>query len=67
MSKPMWIDPDEGWRYGFPKLWDGVGDVDVWLAEQGYPVGKHSPYFRMWYPSDDDVVCTLSEVKTDNA
>ena len=55
MSAPMWIDPDEGWRYGFPKLWDGVGDIDVWLAEQGYPAGKHSPYFRMWYATDEDI------------
>ena len=60
MSGPMWIDPDEGWRYGFPKLWHGEGDLDVWLAEQGYPAGKHSPYFRMWYPSDDDV-CAVQQ------
>lgn len=55
MSKWMWIDPAEGWRYGFPKLWDGEGDMDVWLAEQGYPAGKHCPYFRMWYATPEEI------------
>lgn len=55
MRRPMWIDPDEGWRYGFPKLWHGEGDVDVWLAEQGYPAGKHCPYFRMWSATPEEI------------
>lgn len=38
MSKVKIIDPDSGWRFGFPKvLPDDVTDVNLWLIENGYP------------------------------
>lgn len=33
-----YIDPPEGWRYGFPKRFDGdEADVNAWLLANGYP------------------------------
>ena len=32
-----YVDPPSGWRYGFPKLWDGDGDMFEWLVSEGYP------------------------------
>lgn len=35
------IDPDEGWRYGFPKvLPDRTGNIKAWLVENGYPLQR---------------------------
>ena len=33
-----YIDPPNGWMYGFPKEFpDGVTDVHEWLLQNGYP------------------------------
>lgn len=41
--KVMMIDPDSGWRYGFPKplpadhmTWSEE-EMDEWLVKEGYP------------------------------
>lgn len=51
----MWVDPPQGWRYGFPKpIPDDVKDHRHWLIEHGYPkeimdkLGEHF-YCRYWY------------------
>jgi hypothetical protein len=57
----LWVDPPEGWRYGFPQIWDGSKDPDFynWLFWAGYPVevqesyGNHF-YIRMWEAVEDD-------------
>ena len=38
-SKPYWVDPPEGWRYGFPRLYDPAaeGDMTEWMIRNGYP------------------------------
>jgi hypothetical protein len=42
MTQMVWVDPPEGWRYGFPKK-VYVGTVKnetllrLWLAENKYP------------------------------
>lgn len=43
MAKVMMIDPDSGWKYGFPKPlpsdhmdW-GEKQMDEWLVSEGYP------------------------------
>ncbi len=36
----LYVDPPDGWRYGFPKALSADhidGDVRPWLVEQGYP------------------------------
>lgn len=63
-KKVMMIDPDEGWRYGFPKAMpDGVGNTYGWLVENGYPK-ERIDYFensklgylptRVWYEEVDE-------------
>jgi hypothetical protein len=38
-KKPYYVDPPEGWRYGFPKVYDPAKDGDMveWMISQGYP------------------------------
>jgi len=38
-KKPYYVDPPEGWRYGFPKVYDPAkdGDMTEWMISQGYP------------------------------
>lgn len=45
-----WVDPPEGHRYGFPKVWDDEvdGDWETWVVDQGYPVTDLIKYSRMW-------------------
>ena len=43
MTKVTMIDPDEGWRYGFPKMLPNElkgKDITEWLIEKGYPIEK---------------------------
>ena len=48
-----WIDPPSGWKYGFPKVWDGSSNVMEWLISEGYPqeeidsIGDYF-YLRQW-------------------
>lgn len=39
LARPYWVDPPEGWRWGFPRLYDPAkdGDMTEWLIRQGYP------------------------------
>jgi len=59
-SKPCgehFIDPPEGWKYGFPKIFDfdegNWCDINPWLIGLGYPellireYGKHF-HVRVW-------------------
>jgi hypothetical protein len=38
-SRPYWVDPPSGWRYGFPRLYDPATDGDMveWMISNGYP------------------------------
>jgi hypothetical protein len=39
LSRPYWVDPAGGHRYGFPRLYDPAtdGDMTAWLIASGYP------------------------------
>jgi hypothetical protein len=39
VSGTLYVDPPEGWRYGFPKAVpkDREADLLNWIIEQGYP------------------------------
>lgn len=48
-----WIDPPEGWRYGFPRPYDPApGETfDEWFLRMGYPKAKlhlARGYSRYW-------------------
>jgi hypothetical protein len=38
-SRPYWVDPPSGHRYGFPRLYDPAkdGDMTAWMIRHGYP------------------------------
>ncbi|MDR3296847.1 MAG: hypothetical protein LBS94_01250 [Prevotellaceae bacterium] len=44
-SKYKYVDPPEGWKYGFPKLYDGeIGEsLKKWCIKKGY-----KPSFNGW-------------------
>lgn len=55
-KKELYVDPPEGWRYGFPKVWDKnkYPDLNEWLVQEGYPkkqIKKYGDnfYCRFWY------------------
>lgn len=39
MPDRVLVDPPQGWRYGFPKVWDRSENPDCreWLIKNGYP------------------------------
>jgi len=40
MKKVTMVDPDEGWKYGFPKVLPEElkgKDITTWLVSEGYP------------------------------
>lgn len=55
MAKIKYIDPPEGWRYGFPKeIPEDVDDTKAWLIANGYPKKEiealgDSFYVRGWW------------------
>ena len=56
---PVFIDPPSGWKYGFPKVWNGEGDMLDWLVAEGYPVTMISAlgdrfFVRQWEQPDPD-------------
>jgi hypothetical protein len=52
------VDPPQGWRYGFPKVWDRRENPDCreWLVENGYPRTL----------ADEGLPCTFTEVSGDD-
>jgi hypothetical protein len=46
----LWVDPAEGWKYGFPKIYDPETDGTVadWLLKQGYPENLLKFPSRYW-------------------
>ena len=52
------VDPPEGWRYGFPKIYDARlnGTMEEWLLAEGYPqkdITFACKYLRCWLPLDE--------------
>ena len=47
-----WVDPPDGWRYGFPKVWDKQAEPDweKWLVKNGFPAAElgNLAWVRMW-------------------
>ena len=61
MKKPVWVDPPSGWRFGFPKLWNGEGNIMEWLVAEGYPKKEitslgASFFVRQWYDTPDMII-----------
>ena len=57
--KELWIDPPEGWMYGFPKKMpvDKIPVMTEWILENGYPkksMEAYGKYFHVRYWDVED-------------
>ena len=50
-SQKIWIDPPEGWKYGFPAIYDPEkdGQMSEWIISKGYPVQIIKEYGDQWH------------------
>ena len=56
-QKDVYVDPPEGWKYGFPKIMPaGTSDMNAWLVNEGYPEGNLSRY-------GDNLHCRIWDVE----
>lgn len=51
-----WVDPAEGWRYGFPRIYreETDGPIREWLLKNGYPQSMLEYPIRMWEATRDE-------------
>jgi hypothetical protein len=61
MMSRLWVDPPEGWKFGFPAIYDPVNDGKMrdWIISKGYPVQIIKEYgdqwmVRSWYAEEPD-------------
>ena len=58
MNKYIWIDPDSGWKFGFPKVIreDLETDDDWWVAQgyRGTSERKGPLYVRAWPATEEE-------------
>ena len=49
-SNMMWVDPPEGWKFGFPAIYDPVNDGKMcdWIVRKGYPLLTIKEYGEQW-------------------
>jgi len=50
-SNMIWVDPPEGWKYGFPAIYDPEkdGQMSEWIISKGYPVQIIKEYGEQWH------------------
>ena len=55
MTKYYWVDPDGGWRYGFPRVVteDEYYQEDT-LVNLGYPKDRVCHYTRTWEATEQE-------------
>ena len=46
----MWVDPPEGWKFGFPAIYDPEtdGQLSDWVVRKGYPLLTIKEYGDSW-------------------
>jgi hypothetical protein len=50
MQSKIWVDPPEGWKFGFPAIYDPDtdGQMSEWIVNKGYPVQIIKEYGESW-------------------
>jgi hypothetical protein len=50
MMSRLWVDPPEGWKHGFPAIFDPDtdGQLSEWIVKKGYPVSVIQEYGDVW-------------------
>jgi hypothetical protein len=51
MMTKLWVDPPEGWKHGFPAIYDSEtdGQMSEWIINKGYPVQTIKEYGEQWH------------------
>ena len=51
VNQSLWVDPPEGWRYGFPAIYDPASDgvMRDWIISKGYPAKLIQEYGDVWF------------------
>jgi hypothetical protein len=51
MMSRLWVDPPEGWKHGFPAIYDSEtdGQMSEWIVNKGYPVQTIKEYGEQWH------------------
>jgi hypothetical protein len=46
----IWVDPPEGWKFGFPAIYDPATDGQMrdWILSKGYPKQIIQEYGDVW-------------------
>jgi hypothetical protein len=49
-SNKIWVDPPEGWKFGFPAIYDPDtdGQMSDWIISKGYPIQIIKEYGEQW-------------------
>jgi hypothetical protein len=49
-SNMIWVDPPEGWKFGFPAIYDPEkdGQMSDWIISKGYPIQIIKEYGEQW-------------------
>ena len=49
-ERMIWVDPPEGWKYGFPAIYDPNtdGQLSEWIVRKGYPLLTIKEYGDAW-------------------
>ena len=49
-SNKIWVDPPEGWKFGFPAIYDpgNDGQMSDWIISKGYPIQIIKEYGEQW-------------------
>jgi len=50
MQSKIWVDPPEGWKFGFPAIYDPDtdGQMSEWIVNKGYPIEVIKEYGESW-------------------
>lgn len=59
VNKRVWVAPSEGWRWGFPKIWEPEkdGNLRAWLIRNGYPeieLKRSGGIIRCWGAEENE-------------
>lgn len=59
VNKRLWVDPSEGRRWGFPKIWEPEkdGNLRAWLIRNGYPeveLKRSGGIVRQWDAKENE-------------
>jgi hypothetical protein len=49
-ERMIWVDPPEGWKFGFPAIYDPDtdGQLSDWVVRKGYPLLTIKEYGESW-------------------